>query len=257
MMVMNDMWVNIPDRIPRDRYFLSLFCAPVCEPDLLLPGPVVQPQGGTAFYPNGFVDEDRLCIAYTHSGIHSSVIHPLPDFSRPFLMPRGGRPGLKIENDIAYFGQRQSSLGLVLTHELTRKPRLRLAFDVRVNRYSGAPFPILTLGGKTRNGTVIRAAYSEKQNSDFFQVSDTGLAKTGADAFRSVAPFKMKEWNHFEIELTTAGWSISINGSQAQTSEMPLLRKICFGGLYEKPEWPMGVSRPRDIHLRLDTIVVE
>jgi hypothetical protein len=26
------------------------------------------------------------------------MIEPLPDFSRPFLLPRGGRAGLKIEN---------------------------------------------------------------------------------------------------------------------------------------------------------------
>ena len=62
IMVMNDNHVQVPKRIPGDRYFLSLFCAPVCEPDLLLPGPVIQPQGGTAYYPNGFVDgRQALC----------------------------------------------------------------------------------------------------------------------------------------------------------------------------------------------------
>ena len=157
LMVMNDNHVRVPERISHDRYFLSLYCSPVCDPDLLLPGPVVQPQGGTAFYPNGFVDNGKLYVAYTYpAGIHSSVIEPLPDFTRPFLLPREGRSGLKIENGIAHFGQRQSSLGLVLTEKLTRQPTLRLAFDVNVNRYTGGDWPVLTLGGKTRSGTVIR-----------------------------------------------------------------------------------------------------
>jgi hypothetical protein len=36
-----------------------------------------------------------------------------------------------------------------------------------------------------------------------------------------------------------------------------LLRKICFGGLYIAPEWPMGMSRSSDVRLKLDSIVVE
>ena len=104
----------------------------------------------------------KLYVAYTYpAGIHSSVIEPLPDFTRPFLLPREGRPGLKIENGIAHFGQRQSSLGLVLTEKLTRQPTLRLAFDVNVNRYNGGDWPVLTLGGKTRSGTALRAIYNE------------------------------------------------------------------------------------------------
>ena len=38
---------------------------------------------------------------------------------------------------------------------------------------------------------------------------------------------------------------------------MPLLRKICFGGLYVAPEWPMGMSWNSDVRLKLDSIVVE
>ena len=252
LMVMNDNNVRVPQRISFDRYFLALFCAPVCEPDLLLPGPVIQPQGGTAFYPNGFVDDGKLYVAYTYpAGIHSSVIEPLPDFTRPFLLPREGRSGLKIENGVACFGQRQSSLGLVLTERLTRQPKLHLAFDVNVNRYNGGDWPILTLGGKTHHGTVLRAIYSEQLKSDVFQVA------VGGNKWTDLAPFKMKEWNHFEIELTPTGFSVAVNQVAAQTFEKPLLRKICFGGLYVAPEWPMGMSRASDVRLKLDTIVIE
>ena len=250
-MVMNDMNINVPEERAFSRYFLTLYCAPICEPDLFLPGPLVQPEGGIAFYPDGFVEDGRLYLAYTYpGGIHSSVVHPLPDFSEPFLLPRGGRSGLRIEGDTAFFGQKQSSLGLVLTAELTRKPRLRLAFDINVNRYTGAAFPILTLGGKTRQGTVIRAVYSEAEDSDVFQL------RAGSQLV-DVAKFRMKEWNHFEIEMTEEGFSISVNGSEGQSFRIPLLRKICFGGLYEPPEWPMGVSRASDVRLNLSSIVVE
>jgi hypothetical protein len=42
LMVMNDNNVRVPERISHDRYFLALYCAPVCDPDLLLPGSVVR-----------------------------------------------------------------------------------------------------------------------------------------------------------------------------------------------------------------------
>lgn len=252
LMVMNDNNVRVPERISHDRYFLSLYCAPVCDPDLLLPGPVIQPEGGTAFYPNGFVDGGKLYVAYTYPrGIHSSVIEPLPDFTRPFLLPRGGRPGLRIEDGIAYFGQRQSSLGLVLTEKLIRQPSLRLSFDLSIHRYSGQNWPVLTLGGKTKGGAPLRATYSEPLGKDVFQVA------VGGDKWADIAPFQMKEWNHFEIRMTTEALSVSVNGSAPQTVSKPLLRKICFGGLYVVPAWPMGVSRASDMRLKLDSIVVE
>jgi hypothetical protein len=252
MMVMNDNNVRVPERISHDRYFLSLYCSPVCDPDLLLPGPVIQPQGGTAFYPNGFVDDGKLYVAYTYpQGIHSSIIEPLPDFSTPFLLPRGGRSGLRFADGVAYFGHRQSSLGLVLTEKLTHEPNLRLAFDLNVQRYNGNDWPLLTLGGKTRNGTVIRAIYSNELKSNVFQVAAEG------GKWRDLSSFKMKEWNHFEIELTPDGFSVSVNAAAAQTFRKRLLRKICFGGLYVPPEWPIGTSSSSDVRIKLSSIMVQ
>lgn len=252
LMVMNDNNVRVPERISRDRYFLALYCSPISDPDLLLPGPVIQPQGGTAFYPNGFVDDGKLYVAYTYPrGIHCSVVGPLPDFSKPFLLPRGGRSGLTIENGIARFGQRQSSLGLVLTEGLTRQASLRLAFDVNVNRYGGLDWPLLTLGGKTRGGTTLRAIFDVEKKSDVFQVA------IGGNKWAEIAPFKMKEWNHFEIELTPEGFSVVANGSPAQSFKKPLLRKICFGGLYVAPEWPMGMSGSSDVRIKIDSVRVD
>jgi hypothetical protein len=252
LMVMNDNNVRVPERISHDRYFLSLYCAPVCDPDLLLPGPLVQPQGGCAYYPNGFVEGGKLYIAYTYpGGIHSSVIGPLPDFSQPFLLPREGRAGLKLEDGIAHFGQRQSSLGLVLTEKLTRQPKLHLAFDVNVSKYNGGDWPLLTLGGKTHNGTTLRAIYSEEAKADVFQVA------IGGNKWSDLAPCKLKTWHHVEVELTQEGFAVSINGAPAHSFKKPLLRKICFGGLYVAPPWPLGISVNNDVQVKLDSIKVE
>lgn len=251
LMVMNDNNVRVPQRISHDRYFLSLYCAPVTDPDLLLPGPVVQPAGGTAYYPNGFVDEEKLYVAYTHGGMFSSVVEPLPDFSRPFLLPRGGRSGLRLEGDLAILEQRQSTLGLVLTEKLTRQPKLRLAFDVSVQRYDGGERMLLTLGGKSRQGTAIRAVYSAKVQSNVFQIRHRG------NEWTDLAAFKLGEWGHFELELSAETLAVSVNRAPVQSFKLPVLRKIAFGGLYAPPEWPMGMARPAEIRLRLDTLVVE
>lgn len=248
LMVMNDWHVRVPQRISFDRYFLALYCAPVCEPDLLLPGPVVQPEGGTAFYPNGFTHDGRLHLAYTYpAGIHASVVDPLPDFSEPFLLPRGSRSGFSVEGRIARLGQRYTSLGLVLTAALTRAPELRLSFEMNVSRYNGGPFPILTLGGKTRNGTAIRAISTG--GPDEFQIRK-------GDRWERLAGFRMKEWNRFDVRLGREDFAVAWNGGPPAQFQVPLLRKVSFGGLYEAPEWPMGMSRASGILLNLDSIAI-
>jgi hypothetical protein len=138
----------------------------------------------------------------------------------------------------------------VLTEKLTRQPTLRLAFDLAVHRYDGGDRPVLTLGGITRQGTVIRAIYSEPLKSDVFQVQVEG------DRWADLAAFKMPQWNHFEVTLTEAGFSVSVNKAEAKSFDKPLLRKVCFGGLYVAPEWPMGMSAASDVRLKLDSITV-
>lgn len=248
VMVMNDNHVQIPQRISHDRYFLSLYMAPVGNPDLLLPGPLVQPQGGTAFYPTGFVADGKLYLAYTYPpGIHSTVIEPLPDFSRPFFLPREGRPGLRIEGRTAYFGQRQTSLGLVLNEALTKAGQVRLSFALDVHRYGGQDFPILSLGGKTRQGATIRAAYDAKTGADVFVVR-VGSKST------EVARLPMRQWNRIEVTVAGQRFTVTVNDGQPASFNASLLRKFCFGGLYERPEWPMGMSRSSEIRLDLDSV---
>jgi hypothetical protein len=242
--------VRVPQRISHDRYFLSLFMAPVCDPDLMLPGPVVQPEGGLAFYPNGFVEGDRMYVAYTYAGIRGSVIQPLPDFREPFLLPRGGRPGLRIEGRTAYFGQRQSTLGLVLNETLTKQDTLRLEFRVNVDCYSGGDFPILTLGGKTHNGGSLSAVYNAAAKSDVFQ------ARLGGKQV-DLGAFRMGQWNQVSVILSRKGTTIAVNGGKPAEFPTPVLRKICFGGLYVRPEWPMGMMRASEIRLDLDSITVQ
>lgn len=251
LMVMNDHHVGVPERICFDRYFLSLYCAPVCEPDLLLPGPLVQPEGGRAYYPNGFLADGRLYVAYSYPrGLQAAIIEPLPDFTRPFLLPRGGRPGLRLEGDLAHLGQRQSSLGIVLTEALTRQPALRLAFDLSVASYEGTPWPVLTLGGKTRQGAVIEVAWSEGRGTDVLQV------RVQQDV-AELAEIDLAAWSTVQVAMAAGGFQVRVKGAPPRDFSVPLLRKLCFGGLYEPPQWPQGMTRSHDVRLRLDTIAVE
>jgi hypothetical protein len=36
-----------------------------------------------------------------------------------------------------------------------------------------------------------------------------------------------------------------------------LLRKVCFGGLYVAPQWPIGTQWASDVRLKLDSIQIE
>ena len=71
------------------------------------------------------------------------------------------------------------------------------------------------------------------------------------------APCKLKAWHHVELELRAEGLSVSINGASAQTFKRALLRKICFGGLYAAPPWPLGMQGSSDVQVKLDSIKVE
>lgn len=247
-MIMNDNNVRVPKRISYDRYFLSMYISPVDDPDLLLPGPVVQPDGGRAFYPNGFVKDGKLYLAYTYQGIHTTVVDQLPDFSRPFLLPRGGRPGLRLDGDIAYFAQPQSTLGVVLTPALSQRSHLRLGFDLDVHQYTGTAWTVLTLGGKTRDGTSIRAIYRPDLKSNVLEL------QSARDKWTVLGTFQSGTWNHIVVEFTPDGTSASLNGGKPAFHPGRVLRKIAFGGLYEPPEWPMGMNPASDLRLRLDTI---
>jgi hypothetical protein len=150
----------------------------------MLPGPLVQPESGRAFYPNGFIDGDTLKVGYTtgNNSMYSGILPQLPDFSRPFLLPRAGRPGLKIENGKAILTQASSSLGLVLTPELTRKENLSLQFEFKADLlYVHNYWTVLTLGGKTRDG--LRLVIQVQESGNAFKM---GCAKSALAVYTSL-----------------------------------------------------------------------
>lgn len=251
LMVMNDWIVNVPRRISHDRFFLSLYCAPVCDPDLLLPGPLVQPEGGTAFYPNGFVDGKVLRVAYTYpNSITAASVSPLPDFKTPFLLPREGRGGLRLEDGVAHLCHRWSSLGLVLTKELTEKASLKLSFKFRLACRREEAFALLTAGGKTRSGAKASCVYDKSSGRDLLTVeSVSGEAKT-------LGLLELRRWHAFELELAESSFSAKLDDGERAVFKGSLLRKLCFGGLYETPEWPLGCARAEDVEIDLNSIIV-
>jgi hypothetical protein len=250
LMVHNDHPVNLPSRIPMDRYSLSLFLAPVPDPDLMLPGPLVQPESGRAFYPNGFIDGDTLKVGYTtgNNSMYSGILPQLPDFSRPFLLPRAGRPGLKIENGKAILTQASSSLGLVLTPELTRKENLSLQFEFKADLlYVHNYWTVLTLGGKTRDGLRLVIQVQESGNAFKMGILDS------ADAFTELCPFHIGASTPVSVDIGQESVAFE-SGKYSITVKKHVLRKICFGGLYEPPPNPEKLFTPSHLEIPLSGI---
>lgn len=253
----NDWLRSVPEPSWKTRYRLSLFCAPTEDPNLLLPGPLVQPASGVACYPNGFVDDDTLYLAYTYgSGAHgyasisTAKVHPLPDFSRPFLLPRQGREGLAVQDGIARFELPESTLGLVLTRELTAQETVHLSFESKVI-YNGHEFPILTLGGKTSGGLLIRAIYDTKTQANVYQSKTTSQ-----NTWATIGAFTPGQWDRFQLSIGRDTVQLSVNGSSPLTIAESVLRKIAFGGLYSAPTWPRQVPTGQNISLNLETIEI-
>ena len=94
MLVAND-WLPGYPRTLRDRHFLSLYFSPVCDPDLLIPGPVIQQRGTTGHYPNGEINNGEMIISYSYGvkprAIYASRVTNLPDFTHAVL-PTPGKP---------------------------------------------------------------------------------------------------------------------------------------------------------------------
>jgi hypothetical protein len=257
--VTNDWVRTVPQPAWNTRSGLSLMLSPVDDPNLLLPGPLVQPDATVACYPNGFIHENRLHLIYTqgrgeygYANIRTAVIDPLPDFNAPFLLPRDARSGLLINDRIASFRLPESTLGLVLTQELTEKPDLVLTFESRMDSATNE-FPLLSIGGKIRNGVNIRIAAIPGAGDHRYQAR-----LSGSDTWQDITPCELNRWNRVTIELRLESVILAINDAAPVHFSGPILRKIAFGGLHTAPVWPRPskANPPPVITLRLDSIHV-
>jgi hypothetical protein len=228
LMCAND-WVSDIPKYVHDRHYLSMFAAPVDDPDLLLPGPLVQRIGGNAHYPNGYVDDDKLTISYSHGtssvrSIYASQLEPLPDFSQPFLMLRGRLPQAIIKDRIAFFHDAACGMGLVLNRELTEVDTLKLSFAANIEVLGGKKeLPLLTIGGKTRNGCLLTVDVNSV------------LRVRMPDKVIQVGKVDLHRWVRYELFLGRKAFSLSVEGLEKKVIESRLLRKIFFGELYHTP----------------------
>ena len=259
MLVANDWVRSVPLPSWNTRFGLSLMLGPTDNPDLLLPGPMLQPTHGLACYPNGMINDGKLYVVYTqdrgkygYANIGTAVVETLPDFSTPFLLPRGARNGLILKDNVAQFTLPESSLSLVLTRALSEQPILNLAFKTRMDQTTNAS-PILQIGGKTRQGLQIRVYQNPSTNKPSYQAK---LA--GNHPWQELGPAIPQMWNSFNIQITTSTITITVNNNPAIELPIVVLRKICFGGLSVKPAWPRPAHniRPSITSLKLDSIVV-
>lgn len=248
-MIHNDQPARVPVKMSGDRYHLALFLAPVTDPDLLLPGPVMLP-AGRAFYPNGFVQDGRLYLGATHNGVLWMTVDPLPDYAEPFLMVRQARLMPQLTDGLYNFPARQSTLCLVLSRALTEADNLTLRFEQMVMDYATEDYPILTLGGVSERGLTLCAGFDHaRQQCQLIAVS-------AARERTVLADYTQGQWNNIAVTMDMEKTSFTING---QTTVVPVAcaRKIAFGGLYEAPAWPQEENLHSTVLLRSDSIVLE
>ena len=228
--VLND-WVPRRPHHIEDRHNLALYLSPTGDPDLLLPGPLVQPTGAQAHYPSGELSADRsLALAYSlgsnpRRGIWASRLK-LPALDSPFFMPRGGwGPAVEISKDVAKFPARSSALPLVLTRRLTEADAIRLTFNYSLRVLDKShPSTILTIGGTQSHGMTLTADASE----------GVMLRTTGRDAVRITAA-TLGTTHRVTIDIRRDDFAVITDDQPPHRNKLALDRKICFGGLYVLP----------------------
>jgi hypothetical protein len=242
MLVAND-WLPGYSRTLRDRHFLSAYFSPVCDPDFLIPGPVIQQRGTTGHYPNGEINNGEMIISYSYGvkprAIYASRVKNLPDFTTPFFLQRESRPAVVIDDktQVAYFPETFSSLGLVLTRELTEQKQLTLQFAVKLLTvpafYPGQSkdeavngMTLLTIGAVDHHNTQIRVTrplppyhVEVLKNNQWMKIAEVGLRE----------PFRIS------VGISDSDYTVRMNDRAPVTIPGRLMRKINFGGFYTDP----------------------
>lgn len=242
MLVAND-WLPGYPRHLRDRHYLAVYFSPVCDPDLLIPGPVIQRRGTTGHYPNGEINHGEMIISYSYGvkprAIYASRIKNLPDFTTPFFLLRESRPRVVINDrtGVAYFPETFSSLGLVLTKNLTEQKQLSLEFTARLLTvpafYPGQSkdeavngMTLLSIGAVDHHHTQLRVTrplppYHVEVLRDHEWVKVTEIT--------------LRERISVRVRMTDEGAIVEVGNAKPLAIPRKLYRKINFGGFYTDP----------------------
>jgi hypothetical protein len=159
-------------------------------------------------------------------------------------------PGLRFERGVAHFSKLQATLGVVPTAAMVRQAELRLSFEFTIDRCFGSSLTLLTLGGKTRRGTIVRSAYDEAQGADVLQVRQPG------NQWVSLGPLPIGRPHPVEVRLGRSGYALSLDGAPPREFAGALLRKLAIGGLDEPPEWPAGTGLAIGMRMPLDGVTI-
>jgi len=245
MFFTNDWYALNPVKL-NDRNYLSLYLSPVCDPELLIPGPLIQPYGTTAYYPNAEVTNSEIMVSYTVGrkpmSIYASRIKTLPNYNEPFFVKRSSRPEVIISNQYALFTEASSSMGLVLTPKLTNQDSLVLSFSALLSNYppfyAGNVIPenekgtiLLTIGGG-ENSTMLElrltaTARTEKNNCDV-QVKNNGK-------WTKIATINPFDKMNFRVVVSNSDYKVSLNDFSTVKFTGKVFRRINFGGFFQTP----------------------
>ena len=171
--------------------------------------------------------------------IYASRVTGLPDFKTPFFLRRESRPAVVINDktQVAYFPETFSSLGLVLTKELTEQKQLALEFAVKLltvpSFYPGQStdeavngMTLLTIGAVDHHNTQIRVSRP---------LPPYHIEVLKGDKWVKLSEVGSHETIRFAVSMTDTDYTVRVNNQKEVTMTGTLMRKINFGGFYTDP----------------------
>lgn len=234
--VANDWTPRVPRDKPHDRHNLALFLAPTPDPDLLVPGPLVQPTGGIAYYPNGeAIPADRgggLLLSFTQAGIHACRVETLPDPDRPCLVPRGGRSPAVVADDRVTLHHHDSSVAVLPPRAAVTAERATLCCTLRLDRYSGSPTTLMTLDS---GGEAISLLAADTDRDDRLMIRAGG-------ATHDLGPLELGRDTDVRIDLAPHACRIDAAGGRREMPSRHAFPRLAFGNSRPVPPSPMPPS---------------
>ena len=184
-----------------------------------------------------------MIISYSYGvkprAIYASRVTSLPDFKTPFFLRRESRPAVVIDEktQVAYFPETFSSLGLVLTKELTEQKQLALEFTVNLLTvpafYPGQSkdeavngMTLLSIGAVDHHNTQIRVTRP---------LPPYHVEVLRDNKWVKVTEVTLREPIHVSVGMTDEDCTVRVNNAKPMTVSGKLNRKINFGGFHTDP----------------------
>ena len=242
MLVANDWLPGYPRQL-RDRHFLAAYFSPVCDPNLLIPGPVIQQRGTTGHYPNGEINNGEMIIAYSY-GVKprrsTRAASPACPISRhrSSCAGKAGPPSSSTNKPTSPIFRRPSAAwDWCSPRNYWSSKRITLEFAVKLltvpSFYPGQSkdeavngMTLLTIGAVDHHNTQIRVTRP---------LPPYHVEVLKGDKWVKLAEVGLHETIRFGVSMSDTEYTVRVNDQKPATMPGKLMRKINFGGFYTDP----------------------